>query len=318
MENLLRAGRRIVDPEQIRRISGKCTCRGDANRITPPKLTGRTSEFCGEVIGIDVVYPFVYTAETRKDILGGSYPALLIADCLSRFAICSSIRDLREATLTSTLVSDWIRPLGKPRRIISDNGPPGMTGIEWGEFPHAFCIQLVRAPKETPQQNGLAERVVRSLKIALKQLLLDRSVMPSQSLVSHVTMARNHFPHTVTGIPPALAMTGRSDLLDGRASTAWNHDPHSVDPAVRQLNSTWHILNARNDIITADAERALVTCGGRNLPDRSQEFRLIGPSVQIASRNQWVGCFRVVGHTSSNLIIEKGKMSPNGPSIRLA
>ena len=131
--------------------------------------------------------------------------------------------------------------------------------------------------------------------------------MPSQALVAQVTMARNNFPHAVTGIPPALAMTGRGDLLDGRASAAWNHDPHSVDPAVRQLNSMRHILNARNAIIAADAKPALVTCVDRNLPDRGKEFCAIESSVQIASRNQCVGFFRVVGPSSSNLIIDKGK-----------
>ena len=113
--------------------------------------------------------------------------------------------------------------------------------------------------------------------------------MPSQSLVTQVTMARNNCPQTVTGIPPALEMTDQSDLLDGRASTAWGPDPHSVDPAVRRLNSTRPILNAGNAIITADAKRALVTCVNRNLPDRIQEFREIRPSVQIASRNQLDG-----------------------------
>ena len=182
-----------------------------------------------------------------------------------------------------------------------------MTGREWGELPHDGCIQLAHDPKETPQQNGLAERVVRSRKIALKQLFLDRSVMSSQALVAQVPMARNHCPRTATGIPPALEMAGRSDLLAGRASTAWNHDAHSVDPEVRQLNSMRHILNARNAIIAADAKPALVTCVDRNLPDRGKEFCAIESSVQIASRNQCVGFFRVVGPSSSNLIIDKGK-----------
>ena len=94
LENLLRTGHRIVDPEQIRRILDKCTCRGTVGRITHSKLTGRTSELCGEVVGIDVVYPFVDTAETRNDIRGGNFQANLIVGCLSRFAICTPIKDL--------------------------------------------------------------------------------------------------------------------------------------------------------------------------------------------------------------------------------
>ena len=79
-------------------------------------------------------------------------PARLNADCLSLYAICSSIKDFWAAALTSTLMNNWIRPLGKHRRIISDNGPPCATGREWEGSPHTFCIHLVHAPKETPQQ----------------------------------------------------------------------------------------------------------------------------------------------------------------------
>ena len=144
-------------------------------------------------------------------------------------------------------------------------------------------------------------------KISLKQLLLDVTAQPSQALITQVAMARNHCPHTVTGIPPALAVAGRSDLLAGHASTDWGRDPESIDRAARQLNSMRHILNARNAIITDDEKRALATCANRNIPDRSREFPPNGSSVQIASRNQWVGCIRAVGRAASNLIIEKGK-----------
>ena len=236
-----------------------------------------------------------------------------MVNCLTLFAIFSLVKDFRAANLTSELMNDSIRPLGKPRMIIADNGPPGMTGQEWGDLPHAFCIQRAHSTTETPQQNGLMERASRSIKIALQQLLLDVNVQPSHALITQVTMARNHSPHTVAGIPPALAMTGRSDLLEWLASTAWNHDPHSIGPVVLQLNSMRRMLNARNAIITADAKRELVTCTNRNLPDRIQIFGPIGSSVQIASRNQWVGTFRVVGRSPSNLIMEKRKKrSPNG------
>lgn len=138
----------------------------------------------------------------------------------------------------------------------------------------------MRAPEETPQQNGIADRVVRSLKIASVQLLLGVAAQTSQALRTQVTMAWNHVPHTATGIAPAMETTGRSDLQEGHASTAWNRDPQSIDPAARQLNSAMHILNARNAIITDDAKRELVTFVNRNLPDRSREFRPKGSSAQ--------------------------------------
>ena len=139
-------------------------------------------------------------------------------------------------------------------------------------FLHSTCA---RSEGNTATE-WLSRKGSKIYKVALGQLLLGSNIQPSQALVTQVTMARNHFPRTVTGIPPALAMTGRSDLLAGHAPTAWNHDPHAIGPAARSINSMRHIPNARNAIITADAKRALATCTNRHLPDRSQEFSSIG------------------------------------------
>ena len=59
-------------------------------------------------------------------------------------------------------VNDWIRARWKSRRIITDNGSPGMFCAVWGEFSHTYVIQLVRTPKSAPYQNGLFGRADRS------------------------------------------------------------------------------------------------------------------------------------------------------------
>lgn len=68
-----------------------------------------------------------------------------------------------------------------------------------------------------------------------------------------------------------------------------------------------NISNSGNAIVTADAKSALVTCVDRNLPDRSRASTPVGSSVQIAHRGDWVGPYRVVGHSSSNIILGKGR-----------
>ena len=146
------------------------------------------------------------------------------------------LQDFRDVALTGTPLGDRIRPIGQPLRIIDDREFPGMTGVEWGALPHTYRIQLVHAPKSAPLQNGLVARAVRTVKVAIRQLLTNAAVAPSQNVVTLVTTARNHVPHTVTGLPPALEMTGRSDFLAGEASKARNHDRESIDPAVRQSN----------------------------------------------------------------------------------
>ena len=163
LRNLLKAGHSVLDPEQITRIMRSCTRKGAVGRAKPPKVSGRMGKFNGGIMGIDLVYPFV---GVREGATGRNYAALLIVDCLSRFALCSLIEDVRAATLINIPIDDWIRPLGKPRMIIMDHGPPGMFGGEWGDFPHTYAVKLAHAPQGEPYRNGLHERVVRSLKTA--------------------------------------------------------------------------------------------------------------------------------------------------------
>ena len=59
MINLFRSAGRVVGPAQIRKVIRHCICKGAVGRVTPPKITSWQTRFNGEIIAIDVVYPFV-------------------------------------------------------------------------------------------------------------------------------------------------------------------------------------------------------------------------------------------------------------------
>ena len=84
--NLLKAGARVVGETKIRRVRRRFVCRGVVGRITPPEITGRKARINGEIIGIDVIYPFV---GCKEGIEWDNFTAILIADCVARFSICS-------------------------------------------------------------------------------------------------------------------------------------------------------------------------------------------------------------------------------------
>lgn len=67
-----------------------------------------------------------------------------------------------------------------PRRIIMDNGSPGMFGAEWGELRHTYVIQLVHAPKSAPYQNGLVGRSAMSLKAGTRPIMAQEGTRPPQ------------------------------------------------------------------------------------------------------------------------------------------
>ena len=132
-----------------------------------------------------------------------------------------------------------------------------MFGTGWGQFSHAYVIQLVRAPRTASYQNCLAERVARPLNAGIRAILTEEGSRLSQKVLTRAVMARNHVPHTATWISPALAMAGRCYLLSGQAATAWTRNPDTVDHAILQTNALSRILTARTAVMTADAERAL-------------------------------------------------------------
>ena len=181
-----------------------------------------------------------------------------------------------------------------------------MAGVAWGKLSDIYGRQMIHAPKYAPYQNGLAERSTRSLKIAVKNITAaTRALAPTQEISTQAVIAKNHVPHAVTGIPPALAMTGRCDFLSGCGHTAFAQDPEKADSLSRINNSLVTIMNARNAIIFADANNAIKTMLGRKAPDRFNIYFYPGASVQIATNQSWVGTYRVVAVLDSNLILER-------------
>ena len=192
-------------------------------------------------------------------------------DGLSRFVNCSLLSRLSGECVVQTFINDWVRTLGKPRRILLDNGGPGFKNQSWTEASHVFGWKLVQAPPNTQPQNGLAERAARSLKVEVRNILSTESrPLIEQRILTMAVIAKNRAPRAITGIPPPLAMVGRCDILSGFAQTAFNHNPDSTDPVVRQFNTVRNIMNARNAVIHADANHAIKTCINRPTKDRSR------------------------------------------------
>ena len=267
----------MIPVGKITQLYRDCNCQAGVHRVPPPNVSCWVAKYNGEVVSVDTFYPF---AEPHKEIaIGGKLPALITVGSLPRYVNCSLIPKVTGEHVPAAFLNDWVRPLGKPRRVLMGQGGPGFRSGAWTQASDTFGWQLVAAPVRTQSQNGLAGRNARSIKTAVRNLLAAESYpKPEQRIVTLAVIAKNHAPHSLTGLPPALAMLGRCDLLAGIAQTAFNHNPDSSGPTMRQMNTLRNITNARNAIIHAEANRLIETCAGRPLTDRGRGFsRLILP-----------------------------------------
>ena len=285
---LLKFAQCQVNLDQINRVHNKCGCIRSVHRITPPVVSSWVARFSGEIVAMDIIYPFAEFGKEGKIWIDGKQldsraptnPALLVADSLTRVITCTLLTDLSAETVTQIFLRDWVMRFGKPKRIILDQGGPGFTGQEWEHLSHVFGWQYIKAPTKMSHQNGLAERSVRSLKAATQSIALNEGHLElTQNTITLAVIAKNHAPHSVTGLPPAFAMTGRCDIGSGAAKCTWEHDPLSHDSLIPQTNAVRKILDARNTIMRRDAEYAVKTSLNHNLPDGKGAFFPIGSSV---------------------------------------
>ena len=170
--------------------------------------------------------------------------------CLTRLRECSLLLDLTAKTAPTAFMSDWVRFVGESRRTIMDAGSPGLLVPEWDRLSHVYCWQMIEGPPRAPNQNGILARSPRCLKNSCSRQY-------GQAVLTMGSIARNHVPRSASGIPNALGMTGRADLLAGAEPALFDHAPTSGDTAIKKPNGMSNILNARNAATAASARQEL-------------------------------------------------------------
>ena len=294
-----------VDSPLIQKVLPECGFQNALQRITPPQVARWLAKYNGEIVALGIISPFTDCFDGK---MAKEYPALFMIDSLSRFINCALLINRASIHAGQVFMNDWVRTIGKPMGIITDRGGPTLSGAAWADLSHTFGWQMIHAPQNAPHQNGLAERSTRSLEIAVKHIIsATNAKAPCQEILTQAVIAKNHVPHAVTGVPPALAMTGRCDILPGYSQTAFAHDPDQADSLTRVGNSLSTILNARNAIIIADAKYPIKTVLARKSPARYKSHFYPGASVQIAMNHSWVGTYRVASVLDSNLILGRSE-----------
>ena len=144
------------------------------------------------------------------------------------------------ATKTVEVLRQIFAAYGVPEQLVSDNGPQFISD-EFSTFMQCNGVRHIRSAPYHPASNGLAERFVQSIKIALKASVADGRTL-AQRLHSFLLTYRS-IPHATTGVTPSSLFLKR-DLCTRLDLLKPNRNSHVLSKQSQQKDN--HDLRAQD------------------------------------------------------------------------
>lgn len=139
---------------------------------------------------------------------------LVIVDFFSRFTRATFVKSTDYKSTTEAL-NETFETYGKPKKILSDNGPP-FQSAEFNRWCTNQGIKLIHSTPLWPRQNGMVERFMLNLTRVIT--IAKRNNESYKAAVNRLIYNYNRRPHSTTGEIPMKAMLGR-DIFDQLPST---------------------------------------------------------------------------------------------------
>lgn len=172
-----------------------CLLTGQREPPTPMERT-RMPEAPWDLVAVDFCGPYAS--------LGG-ISVLVMLDYYSRFMIAAPVRSTDFLSTEQRFV-EIFDTYGIPGQIKSDNGPP-FNGGEYKLFCDRRGIKPVHSWPLNPQQNGMAERAMRTVGKAIA--IASFEGIDFKQALSETLKAYNSSSHRVTNVIPTEVMFGR-------------------------------------------------------------------------------------------------------------
>ena len=157
------------------------------------------------------LHPWVWPSKPWQRVhldFAGPFQGSMFLVCVDAYSKWPEVRVMSTTTATATLdvLREWFAVHGIPEQIVTDNGTQ-FTSEVCEVFVKRNGIEHVKSAPYHPTSNGLAERLVQSLKQSLKVSHSDGRTLIQQLspyLLSYRTTA-----HSTTGVPPCKLLMQR-------------------------------------------------------------------------------------------------------------
>ena len=249
MMSFLRSSSVSVTPDVKALVEDVVNSCDPCSRTRPPTSVSSTcvplSRGFNDVIAIDIM---MYRGLCILKII-----------CLgTRFLVAVIIPNHSALTVTKTIASVWIdgpAGFGPPRAILADRE---FGGTDYNNFVEAFGIEPFSTAAESPESNGICERVGLTIRTTIDRIVKDSNPMNIREALTTAVVAHNSMSN-VHGYSPHQLVFGQQrrspalqDMSQPQIDQLSSSDPTSF--AARVAN----ILTARAQFAALDADARLL------------------------------------------------------------
>ncbi len=266
-------------------------------------------------VALDTAGPLHETKTCNKYIL-------VAIDHYSKWCEAKAVADHGANTTTKFLEDDLICRYGVPKFVFIDNG--GEWGAEFDVMCRDYAIQHQRIAPQWPQCNGMAERMIKTIKHGITILAANLANVDCwDEHLAKVLFGYRCGVQASTKLSPFMILTGRSPRL--RADNCLNaltdviEDGADVEDVVAQFLEKVRLIASIHENVLLNVEQAqkrqkttYANRKGKHLFEGLVAGVLLvkmkKPGKRRALSASWEGPYQFVGHTDGkgNFDFEEG------------
>jgi transposase InsO family protein len=183
---------------------------------------------------------------------------LVVVDEFSRFVKIFPTKDCSSSSVVTCFEQVCLEE-GIPEEVLTDNGTH-FTAECFEEVLRRLGVKHLRTAPYHPQSNGMAERMVQTVKKLVQAELIERGSTLWDESLSKIVLTYNSTRHPATGFSPFALARGRTS---GLPQSRWLRVPDKVAP----VKVAWKDVQDRSAAFKAASCK---TKGGRKAPEFQQ------------------------------------------------